>query len=191
MKKVFSIFLAMFMFSMLIVPASAAEMNAVNGVSRSVISAEIENEVAVAQEVLDKPCVMAEEDVKAFGDYVMVSRLYVADEPQTRASARSIGALSAVTWYKRGESSWTYKVQLAGWFDYDGTEAECVDHSFTAVDDTYDPVAYTRETRMLSGEVAAVNVYCEVGDENLPATLMVTCTKDGDLGYRSDNKYFS
>lgn len=45
-----------------------------------------------------------------------MSRLYVSEEPQVVSadSTRSIGALSSVTWYRRGQSAWKYKVQLAG-----------------------------------------------------------------------------
>lgn len=190
MKKILSLCLVAMMFCFMTLPASAADINTEYGVNRSIISAEIQNEVAAAETALATPCVMAEEKISEVGEYVMVSRLYVAEDPMTARGVNTIGALSAVTWYKRGASAWTYKVQLAGWFDYDGTEAECVDDSFTVVDASYDDVSYTAEWRYLSGEVAAVNVYCEIAAEELPATLMVTCTKDGELGYRSDNKYF-
>ena len=190
MKKIFSLCLVAMMCCFMALPASAADINTEYGLSRSVISAEIQNEVVAAEAALATPCVMAEEKISEAGEYIMVSRLYVAEDPMTARGVNTIGALSAVTWYKRGASDWTYKVQLAGWFDYDGTTAECVDDDFTVVDASYDDVAYYAEWRYLSGDVAAVNVYCEISDEDLPATLMVTCTKDGELGYTSDNRYF-
>lgn len=196
MKRIFSIFLVALMFSTLAIPVSAAEAVEETGISRSMISSEIPMEMAVAKEVLAGPCVLAEEKIDEAGEYVIVSRFYVAEESQVvnAGSTRSIGVLSAVTWYKRGQSAWTYKVQLAGWFDYDGTEATCVEDSLVVVDSSYNNANYYAEWRYLSGKVAAVNVYCEITeevDQNLPATLMVTCTKDGELGYRSDDRYFS
>ena len=183
MKRFLSFILAILTCSCFVIPANAAEVNVEDRVNRSVYAAAIPMEVSAAEAVLAKPCVLAEESIENVGEYVVVNRLYVP--AVILESAQTAGAVSAVTWYKRGQSAWTYKVQLAGWFEYDGTEAHCVEASVEVVDASYDDVSHSVKYSYLSGESAAANAHVTITEENLKSTLMVTCNKNGKVGYKS------
>lgn len=190
MKRIFSIFLVALMFSVLAIPASAIDSCKNDEVFHTIVSAEIQDEIIEAEKILDGPCKLAEEKIKEDGEYVVVNRFYTLEEMQERINAREVGGVSTATWYKRGASNWTYKAQLGVWFDYDGTEAHPTENRFTVVDSAYDKVGYTVECTSISGKNAGLSAYYVITKGNLEGALMVSCTKDGDIGYRDRDLYF-
>lgn len=190
MKKLLSMIMAILTCSCFFVPANAMENRADEIINKNVLVAEIPMELEAAEAIFEEPCQLQAEDIQEVGDFIVVNRFYETGESIERANVHTAGAMSAVTWYRRGSSSWTYKMQLAAWFEYDGSRATCTDTDVTAVDASYNNVAGDSATIFKHGDIASARTGINIPKDNLHATLEVSCTKDGELDYTSENKYF-
>lgn len=183
MKRIFSFFLTLLMFSLLAVPASATNVNVAKDISRSTTPEEIAKEAIAAEEFLNEPCNFVAESIQEEGDYIVVERLYVSEKARAKAGNR--GAVVVDTWYKEGSSSWSYKVQFGAWFDYDGKTAEVSNSEAKAFNPSYKNVSHIFDPLYINGNSAIAELDYKITAENKPleGVLLITCDKNGSLSY--------
>lgn len=189
MKRTLSLIIAMILCIQLVsVSAFAAG-------AQDATTAEIELELASAEEILGGPCKLEAQETKVVGNYIVENRFYVLDTPATRASSGKVGGVSSQVWRDVFESTWNIKVLLSAFFYYNGTTAICIpeESDVWAVNSSGQEVDLN--SAILShkdGTTAKTSCRYTIDFGGIPEiadTLNVTCTKTGDVGIVSEEEH--
>ena len=193
MKRNISVIVALVIgIQLLAIPAFADNMQ----VETSLASVEIQEELAAAEEILGGPCKLQSVETDFVGDYIVESRFYVLDTPQTRASSGKVGGVSSHVWRPYFESEWTVKVLLASYFFYNGTTAICIPEETDAWSVTSDGADNTSRlsTTITHSDGSTAKTSCRYsimigGSPSISATIGVTCSKTGTVGIVTEEEH--
>lgn len=158
-------------------------------------AAEIQSELAAAEEVLGGPCKLKDTETTQIGNNILESRLYVLDEPASRSSGK-IGGVSSHVWRDAFSSTWKIKVIFSAWFYYNGTNAICIpDEVFIwHENDSHEVIDTPLNTNFDFRDGSTAKASCRYSKEiggvpDISGTIRVTCSKTGDIGIVSEEDH--
>lgn len=160
------------------------------------VSTEIQAELASAEEILGGPCKLVSQETEVVGNFIVENRFYALEESTTRSGSGKTGGVSSHVWRDLFGSSWNFKILLAGFFYYNGTTAICIpeETDIWAVDANREEIDLSMETKFTHDDGTLAEIKCKyvIFDGSQPlsgATISVTCSATGDVGYVSEEEH--
>lgn len=194
MKRKISMFIVLILsLQMLATSAFAADVQESYNVS-----AEIQKEMAFAEDTLGGPCSLESVETKVVGNYVVEDRLYVLDTMSANSDTGNVGCISSHVWRPRGSSAWTIKICLYASFHYDKNGvATCNkeeayawggDPSNNPINRSINADIYHTNGNFLSSTASTRCNYAMFfgGDPAIVGTLRIECSNTGRCTYVSE-----
>ena len=163
---------------------------------------EIQEELTAAENVLGAPCKLESVEKTLVGNYIVESRLYVVNSPDSTARSGEVGGLSSHVWYSIFDSSeWDVKVLLSAFFYYNGSTAICIPEKIEVWAVNYDREeigGLDTNITPTDGDPAKVACVYNLFDGSEPSgigvsilnPLTVKCSKDGVVTIENEDKTY-